>query len=259
MNRDPSKMRSLELKAVILLKVKNCPPRVNKHFAKRNSLVFIIRFKDQFFIVFICNYCFLSSMSAQNANSRNRKKPIRYGESVFNLSSDSDVEEPFSADCSFYEPNNESHHEASVSSEEVDLVADINFNDEFDKIHELSNGMGSQSIQKSKQNRENTALNENVDSDPSEPSQSKKSDFQSKVLEKLQLLSDNSTQILTRISIIEDSLLKNGTLVSLNVDDKLSDYFHSFAKSNNLPVRTIESFDQFEKSLNDTSMEEAVC
>lgn len=69
----------------------------------------------------------------------------------------------------------------------------------------------------------------------------------------LQNLYKNSVEILERISVIEDSLMKQGVLkvVKNEKNSKSVDHFESFMTSNNLPLKCIDHMDTFELSLKD--------
>lgn len=217
---------------------------------------------------------------AQVTNNRIRRKPVRYGDGVCNSSAHSEENELY-ADNSFddetYAPNvgaricsvnmEPSNDARSVSNdsicfdnefEQIELVNKSQSNGHLTVSHET----GLQTIQNALQVRHNSG-NESTDLNHVESPSENGTTFQLKVLEQLQILSDSTIQILARIVAIEECLLKNGTLISVQTgsvkrEQSHLEEFHSFAEKKQLPFKTVEDFKAFESSLDDKSMEEAV-
>lgn len=207
-------------------------------------------------------------MAQNETNIRSRKKPERYGDTLLSLSSGSEDIEPFSADTSLYEPEQEKTNSLTedLSGDENntrnDFIQSINFDDEFEEINQnhvegSEHNIGSQSIQ----NNENTLGKSKSGTMDKESLPQETNDFQLKIFEQLQSINDSTSQVLVRISAIEESLIRNGTLISVQTSlhkEKPFEKFHSFVKAHNLPIKSVESFGQFEKRLDDDLMEESV-
>lgn len=66
----------------------------------------------------------------------------------------------------------------------------------------------------------------------------------------LKKLYENSIDILARVSVIEESMIKNGFLKPKSERLSLSkDHFDTFMKSNNLPLKSVEHMNTFNQNL----------
>lgn len=210
--------------------------------------------------------------------TRKRKQPERYGKLVLDFTSKSDEFEPFtdnSFDDKTYEPEKSNdvnlHHTGGTddglsmnsAGENIDSGHriqsnnhgfhdnSINFDAEFDAItsaKRVTEFDQTDSANKDSPNRVFASQKLTLHEFPSQDG------FQTKVLHQLQ-------QILTRIGVIEDSLIRNGGLISVKIEnDKQAPFkeWTSFAKTKELPFKTVDAFIAFEDTLDEKSMKEAV-
>lgn len=182
---------------------------------------------------------------------RKRKEPSRYGNSALNP--DSSVEsEPF-GDNSMEDPDFEvsksKRPRNELLSDDSFTIEEVNFEKEFDEIQRATTS----SANKSPDVQENGASsNENYDLP-----------LNATFLRKqLMILHENSLEILTRLAVIEKSLLITGNLITVKSAETERDAFekyHAFSKSNSLPMKSIEEIKKFEnESVNVEFEEEAV-
>lgn len=197
---------------------------------------------------------------------RIQKKPERYGVALFDISNGSEEKELFSddsvADENYSPEKDKTEKKNNSSSSLVDLndsVKLIDFDIEFDKINDATSNQSNEARASEPQPVKSAAqldsyLNDEGSSVPALTS------FESKVLNQLQFLTDITKQMFARSAVIEESLLKNGTLASVKVKNSLNqhDKFHLFIKSSNMPFKTVDAFKAFEESLNEESIQNAV-
>lgn len=199
---------------------------------------------------------------------RLRKQPVRFGEAAQNISSLSDENEPF-ADNSFddetYTPEIENQVNSSINSDQEDDRTNlVCFDVDFERIQSETQQSGNilDAVQVNSSNSE-------TESNDSNNNSKNEYDFQLKVLEQFQMLKtlyvsaqSSTTQILARIATIEESLMKNGTLISVqnSLDEKQRaiDAFNQFTEINRLPIKTVDDFKAFEENLGKMPIEKAV-
>lgn len=155
---------------------------------------------------------------------RLRKQPARFGEAAQNISSLSDENEPF-ADNSFddetYIPETENQVNSSINSDQEDDRTNLVCFDEDSAQIQSETQQSGNILQFMDPVRDNGSTSETESNDSNNNSKND-DDFQSKVLEQFQMLKtlyvsaqSSTTQILARIATIEESLMKNGTLISV--------------------------------------------
>lgn len=202
---------------------------------------------------------------------RLRKQPVRFGEAAQNISSLSDENEMF-ADNSFddetYTPEIENQVNSSINSDQEDDRTNlVCFDVDFERIQSETQQSGN-ILQFMDPVRDNGSTSETESNDSNNNSKND-DDFQLKVLEQFQMLKtlyvsaqSSTTQILARIATIEESLMKNGTLISVqnSLDEKQRaiDAFNQFTEINRLPIKTVDDFKAFEESLGKMPIEKAV-
>lgn len=186
-------------------------------------------------------------------NNRKRKRPSRFGNNI--AISDSSAEEDDFADNSFDDPNFEisdkrTRVDDTSSRESITFEQEENFDEEFDQTPSAKREGFVADVTESNHSKE-------VISVPFE-----KSDFESRSYRSLQknlmILQENSVEILTRLAVIEESLLKSGNLItvkSAEVEKQAFSKYHTFLKSNSLPMKSINEFKNFESKLIDDKFE----
>lgn len=190
-------------------------------------------------------------------SKRNRVLPSRYGDTATLSESNSSEQENLNDD-SFedknYSPEKKRQKTGNVFAEKVhsNALVRIDFNKEFHEIQSsISNGESSSQKEEScssivitendsqnKKNEDGCATERNCESDLSH-------------MQLLIGLQKTSIEILARLSLIEDSLMKNGTLKFVK-SEKISlsnDHSVAFMESNNLPLKSIGHIDMFESRL----------
>lgn len=229
--------------------------------------------------------------------TRVRKPPNRFGEVVQNLSEHSENDDTF-GDDSFadesYTPNKDSQRTGKyIFSQSNGSNDDLPcFDEEFEKVRfesannasrmERSQGVEPLYVIESGVNSTGRQLTDNATGKP--PLQSDESivdntpvggishnilssdkfntEFQLECLRQFKKLNDSAAQILVRITAIEQSLMRDGNLITINTSLEMKpapfDAFHSFVELNKLPLKTVDDFKSFELSLNDETMENAV-
>lgn len=192
-------------------------------------------------------------------NGRKRKLPSRYGNLISNANFSSDVEEVF-GDNSMDDPNFEPLENKRQKTSNVESLNDgssadqENFDEEFDKIETVSRS--NRALERESVNgtgaTEHALLKGDCDSylDPT---------FLRKLLMSLH---SNSLEILTRLGVIEESLLRSGSLITVKTEEARIEAFkkyHDFCTSNNLPMKSIDDVKNFEwKLMGETFVEETV-
>lgn len=174
--------------------------------------------------------------------ARKRKQPIWYGD-IANLPVLIDTDEfhadPYS-DCSIDDPIFEPKRQKLLSESMSDnSFKEENFDEEFNQNQIKLNVMGIQS---------NGSTNDSCNSPLDEMFLQKQ----------LIILQRNSVEILTRLSVIEESLLRSGNLITSNSAITERDSFekyHVFSKSNSLPMKSIAELSQFENKSKEIDFE----
>lgn len=72
------------------------------------------------------------------------------------------------------------------------------------------------------------------------------------------ILQENTVEILTRLAVIEESLLKSGNLITVKTEEverQAFSKYHTFVKSNSFPMKSINEFKNFENKLIDDKFE----
>lgn len=188
------------------------------------------------------------------ATTRLKKKPERYGETVNNLSAQSGESESVADDSvedKSYSPDSDVRNSTTFQSD-ISSITDcsMNFESQFEKVDEnFILESTSNSIQKVSTNRTNSEHQLNDAS------------FQLEVLNQLKMLNNRTIQILARIGVIEDSLIKSGRIVSVQKEEEKNNefaIFNDYAESKKMPFKTVTEFKEFENSLSTKSMENAV-
>lgn len=193
------------------------------------------------------------------SNIRIRKKPNRYGQAAINLSVQSEDSDPFadnSLDDELYSPHSEDRRCLSLESNEDRNAHNLNysgldFESQFDKIDQNT---GLDTAAKS-------PIQEVIAARENGPNQSNESSFGLEILNQLQILNSKTDQLLVRMGVIEESLIKSGTIISIHKEEEKNNEFAVFTKYyelKNMPFKTVDAFKAFEKSLDAISMEEAV-
>lgn len=194
------------------------------------------------------------------SNSRVRKPPDRFGDAVYDLSLQSEEKETFTDDSVADETYTPELNRTGFQNDSSSLDISLYFDKDFEKIDQMN-----QELDMNPNTNENLVAHDQPSAtNPSEPCASETTSiFQQTVLEQLKILTENSIQIKVRIATIEESLIKNGTMISvaggpINKTASTFEKFHSFMKAKNLPVKTVEAFKEFENNLNEESTVEAV-
>lgn len=191
--------------------------------------------------------------------NRKRKRPSRFGDNI--AISDSSAEEADFADNSFDDPNFEisdskkTRMNDTSSGESITFEPEENFDEEFDQTPSSKRDEFVADVTESNHSEKE------LTSVPSE-----ENDFESRSYQRLQkhlmILQENSVEILTRLAVIEESLLKSGNLITVKtaeVERQAFSKYHTFLKSNSLPMKCINEFKNFEsKLIDDKFQKEAV-
>lgn len=203
------------------------------------------------------------------ANARNRTVPERYGNPVANIELESNLdetpEEPYDDnsldDVLFNLPTNKrrkTHNDETTSGESSDQSShslSLNFDGDFDKIQSASKTCDSTAL----------SCDQNNGADHGSLMQASESSQQFTLLDmkfiqqQLITLNQNTAQILARIAIIEESLISNGTLITVKTTITEKNAFQSynaFVDSNNLPMKSLEDVNEFENKLSDEDWNE---
>lgn len=176
------------------------------------------------------------------ANKRITKRAEKFGAVLDFSNSDLDEEDPYEGDDSFADENYSS--EKSQSQDQLNL---LDFDSEFDKIN-------SPQPRATETEPVRVIVDHSSHSSPESPSP-----FEAKVLNQLEILTNFSKEILLRYKVIEDSLIKSGSLTSIKASKlNQNDEFNWFIKSKKMPFVTVEAFQAFEDSLDEKSMQNAV-
>lgn len=196
--------------------------------------------------------------SVEFSKNRNRNKPKRYGMAEMNLSGQSEEsEEPYndnSLDDETYSPHSAEQKNTSSQSDESsvgnssDMIMD--FNQQFETI-EKNPEVKSPAIPSDQSHTVAKCL----------PEKSEESSFQLEVLNQLKILNNRSIEMAMRIGVIEESLIKNGRLISIKKEAEANNEFSLFddyAKLKKFPCKTVAEFKVYENSLKAENMIEAV-
>lgn len=221
--------------------------------------------------------------------TRKRKQTSRYGDLATNMNSTSEMDENY-ADNSMDDPNYDPSQNKRQKIVADDLLSDDsfafleeNFDDEFDGIESLHvNSESLVAIDNSTRSNHSPSLegrappkdhsesslvatdnstrsnNSSSHENSVHPKDHSESSLDAKYFRKmLMILHENSLQTLTRIAVIEDSLLKSGNLVTTKMfETKAFSKYYEFSKSNGLPIKTIDEIKKFENHLSDEEFEE---
>lgn len=195
--------------------------------------------------------------------TRKRKQPSRYGDQTTALNLSSETEENF-ADNSMDDPNYDPSEIKRAklvnnSNDNSFTYGEENFDKEFDQI-EVSAANNTSSV-----NERNHSIQSPIDEDLSLQKSTPEEDnpdlpLDTKYIRNMfKLLHENSLQILTRIAVIEESLLKSGNLITtktVKTEKNAFAKFYKFTKSHGLPMNSINEIKQFENDLSDTEFQE---
>lgn len=188
--------------------------------------------------------------------ARQRKAPKRFGELAANLSFQSEESEPFGDDSvedATYSPSVEKNTSVRSETDSVVSSSALNFESQFEKIDQ---SLKLESATKSTNEGISAQICSNQSNVASESS------FEAEVLRQLKMLNDRSVEMLARVNVIERSMIKNGTLLSIQEqeekDGKFS-VFMEYSASKRMPFKTVTEFREFESGLDSKKpMEEAV-
>lgn len=203
-----------------------------------------------------------SGSNSQEKNGRKRKEPSWYGDRMnFNDSSSAESADPF-ADNSFedkdYTPEKRRKKssidgdtiESTICSNNSSQFVVIDLNNEINKANEKSSS--GREMETVIPTRSETAriiaspsieLNEVIGNNQTE--------IHMNLLKKLY---ENSIEILARVSVMEEAMLKNGSFKPKSEKKTLSkEHFDAFMKSNNLPLKSLEHMQTFENNLKDVA------
>lgn len=195
---------------------------------------------------------------------RKRKIPSRYGEVISDKESSSETD--IYADNSMDDPdfevlnNKKRKTDESISDESLSEEIQQNFDDEFDQIESMSTP-----VEKSHTPCDQTVLNNELNLSADQKHIPSREDGCDAHLDgqflrnKLLILEENTIQILTRIAVIEKTLIKAGSLVTIQNEEtekKAFEKFYNFSESNNLPMKSLDDIKRFETKLNDKDFKE---
>lgn len=196
-------------------------------------------------------------------NIRKRKQPSRYGHQTSALNSSSETDEKF-ADNSMDDPNYDPSEKkrarfSDVSNDSHSTYEEENFDKEFDQI-EVSDANNTNSVNE-RDHSIQSPTGEGSSLQKSTPAEdSPDSPLDTKYIRNmLMVLHENSLQILTRIAVIEDSLLKSDNLITtktVKTEKNAFAKYYTFSKSHGLPMKSIDEIKEFEKRLSDTEFQD---
>lgn len=190
-------------------------------------------------------------------HGRKRRAPVRFGNLALNTGISSG-EEDYSADNSMEDPNFDASQNkrpriaGGPSRDESFSFTEENFDDEFDSMQSVNTNNSPTGASSEQPPPSNQPLDECPNDQSDLPLDAR---FFRK---QLMILQENSLEILTRLSVIEESLLKSGQLTTVKEEKKKEKAFakyHGFVNSNNLPIRTVDDMKKFELSLMDETFE----
>lgn len=206
----------------------------------------------------------------QNNSSRKRKAPSRYGNRATNEISESSSEtDELFGDNSMDDPNFEVSKskrqrtaESLSSNDENSSSEGENFDNEFDQIRQsrlIQNRSSSAESDCSGAERGPTDSNKAIDLEKviSNGESCELDDLSLRRV--LQIVHGNSISILTRLAVIEDSLLKSGDLAPVKAEEtkkRAFEMYHNFSNSNRLPTKNLTEFNEFEKSLQEKEFQQ---
>lgn len=142
--------------------------------------------------------------------------------------------------------------DAPLSDDSFNLDAE-NFDKEFDEI---------ESLHINTENSVNTVPEQStsIEGDVAISNDSSKLPLDAKYFQRVLLnLHENSLQILERISVIEESLIKSGNLITTKMFQSEKTAFakyHAFSNANRLPMQTLEEVKTFENHLSQSKFQE---
>lgn len=205
-------------------------------------------------------------MESQN---RNRKQPDRYGENGHDLLEHSNESEPFGDDSmedktyslsQEYEKRDTSRSSAENTSRRSTENASTSIAGNASNTTESNHPNFDDEFEKIQQNSRSEELVE-VMTPQVEPVcvESGQTSVQLEILKQLKILNKRTLQITTRIGVIENSMIKNGQLISVQSDENSQcSKFTEYAMRKNMPFKTPDEFKKFDKCLTANEMEEAV-
>lgn len=172
---------------------------------------------------------------------RKRKPTQRFGDAVNIADVSESFDEPFgdnSYDDSNYSPPHKRTRDNSFSdadqTRESEVEDMVNFNDEIEEIRRTNNMLVA----------DTTILSRMIGESHSEQSDA---DPFLKLFNVVNQVLKKTDEILVRVGLIEESLIKKGELITANVD--LFDKFNTFVEENKLPFMTAMEVDKFEANL----------
>lgn len=200
----------------------------------------------------------------QNNSSRKRKAPSRYGNRATNEISESSSEsDELFGDNSMDDPNfvvskskRQRTAENSSSNDENSSSEEENFDNEFDQIQNRSSSAESNC---SGAKRGPTHSNKAIDLEKVISNGTGCGLDDISIYRVLKIVHENSVSILTRLAVIEDSLLKSGALAPVKAEEtkkRAFETYHNFSNSNRLPTKTLTEFKEFEKSLQEKEFQQ---
>lgn len=181
---------------------------------------------------------------------RTRKVPSRYGNLASNASSSSEIDEAFgdnSTDDPNFDPTADKRRKIFECEDDISSATE-NFDEEFDRI---------QTSSRSNQASERASLNaiERVPADDDLDSSLDKMSLR----QLLMILHKNSFETLARLAVVEESLLRGGSLITVKTEkaeEEAFQKFHDFTNSYSLPMTKIDQVRTFESQLKDKKFEE---
>lgn len=207
-------------------------------------------------------------------NVRKRVEPMRFGRKAnkSDLSKSDSSNNLFcddSQDDKNYTPEKKKRKTQNDTSDQE--LADLDLNSEFDQIQiylqnhkESEQQSKSQEIIASNSNKSDASdLNTKTTSEQKKSVQNTNScgfhcnnEIDTSLLSKLY---KNSVEILARVSVIEETLMKNGLFKAIKSEKEIIDISHieAFMKSNNLPLMSIEQLQTFESNLKNESFKKS--
>lgn len=194
---------------------------------------------------------------------RNRKSPERFGNPVpstqMNSSLDETAKDPYSDDSFedelFNPPTKKKKTAILETSTIVETLKLCNFDEDFEKI-ESDSKIGNST--KLNCDQINGADDGSLMQNDVICQQFTSLDMKF-IQQQLLSLNQNTAQILARITVIEESLISNGTLMTVKTGMTEKNAFQSynvFVESNHLPLKSLEDLREFESNLKDDSWNE---
>lgn len=174
----------------------------------------------------------------------NPKKTTRYG----NFASPSDLSKSETSgnlfsDNSIEDKNYSPEKKRSKKDNTPKDMDEIDLNDDFISIQSYlsNNSVGNgKAIEKTQKN-----------SDKCTSTVSPAADIDVNLLSKMY---ENSVEILARLAVIENSLIKNGLLKQVKPEKKSTDAVNAFMLAHHLPLKSLEHIQKFESNLENESV-----